>query len=600
MTATPRRLKVYTRRDLARIPHLRGLPQSQREAMEAVAAVLPFRVNEYVLDELIDWSAVPEDPMFQLTFPQPGMLEDNDFLRMYSLVRRGAPEAELRATAREIQQSLNPHPAGQLELNVPVEGSGVVEGTQHKYRETVLFFPSQGQTCHSYCTYCFRWAQFVGIEELKFASREADNLADYVRSHPSVSSVLLTGGDPMVMKTRVLRQYVEPLLDPSLEHLRSIRIGTKAPAYWPYRFVTDDDADDLMRLFEEVRAAGKHLALMAHYSHPVELSTGVAAAAVRRIQDTGAVVRCQAPLIRNVNDRADVWAELWRQQERLGAVPYYMFVERDTGARHYFEVPPGPGLPHLPGCLPAGLGAGAHGARPSMSATPGKVLVDGITTVKGERVFVLKFLQAPGSPSGWACRSSRATTPTPPGWTSCGRPSASRPSSSRGSSRGSTRCRSRPPARGPAAPCRRGACGLLRVPAGVAQFDLATRIDLVTVEAFAHAFQGLGEAAVRAVDLAHLAQELHDQPQAAHQVSVRGIGEPLDLLEPLALPPGVHHAADLEVEPARLRVDPQLALARDDALDDLLGVAAVGSQEGGRHPLVQVALALLEDGGRES
>ena len=44
---------------------------------------------------------------------------------------------------------------------------------QHKYRETVLFFPSQGQTCHAYCTYCFRWAQFVGLDDLKFASREA-------------------------------------------------------------------------------------------------------------------------------------------------------------------------------------------------------------------------------------------------------------------------------------------------------------------------------------------------------------------------------------------------------------------------------------------
>ena len=76
---------------------------------------------------------------------------------------------------------------------------------------------------------------------------------------------------PMVMRTRVLRRFVEPLLSPDLEHVQNIRIGTKAVAYWPQRFVSDEDADDCLRLFEEVIAAGRHLALMGHYSHPVEL-----------------------------------------------------------------------------------------------------------------------------------------------------------------------------------------------------------------------------------------------------------------------------------------------------------------------------------------
>ncbi len=132
-------------------------------------------------------------------------------------------------------------------MNVPMLDSEPLPGMQHKYRETVLFFPAAGQTCHAYCTYCFRWAQFVGIDELKFAARQADKLYDYVRAHKEVRSVLFTGGDPLVMKTKVLRRYVEPLLDPELAHVESIRIGSKALAYWPYKFVTDDDADELMR-----------------------------------------------------------------------------------------------------------------------------------------------------------------------------------------------------------------------------------------------------------------------------------------------------------------------------------------------------------------
>ncbi len=362
--------------------------------MKAVASVLPFRVNNYVLDQLIDWSDIPSDPMYQLTFPQPGMLRLTDYARMLGLIRRGASKEEIKTAARRIQFTLNPHPAGQMELNVPRVGGRVLPGLQHKYRETVLFFPAAGQTCHTYCTYCFRWAQFVGINELRFAGRESEALADYLREHKQVTSVLFTGGDPLVMKTSVLRRYIEPLLDPSLEHVDSIRIGTKALAYWPYRFVTDRDADDLLRLFEEVRNAGKHVAVMAHYSHPRELAPGIAQEAVRRVQDAGATVRCQAPLIRRVNDSADLWAEMWGRQVRLGAVPYYMFVERDTGPKNYFEVPLVRAWEIFIDAYKRVSGLARTARGPSMSATPGKVLVSGVATVQGEDVIVLRFLQA--------------------------------------------------------------------------------------------------------------------------------------------------------------------------------------------------------------
>jgi KamA family protein len=289
---------------------------------------------------------------------------------------------------------MNPHPDGQRELNIPRLNGEPVQGMQHKYRETVLFFPAAGQTCHSYCTYCFRWAQFVGLDKLRFASQRVDQLVQYLRAHPEVTSVLLTGGDPLVMKTSVLRRFVEALLSPELGHVESIRIGTKAPAYWPQRFVSDADADELLRLFERVQRAGRHLTLMAHYSHPRELSTRLAQAAVQRIRSSGAVVRCQTPLIRHVNDSADVWAEMWRRQVRLGAAPYYMFVERDTGPQRYFEVPLARGLDIFNQAYARQSGLGRTARGPSMSATPGKVLVDGVAEIGEEKVFVLKFLQA--------------------------------------------------------------------------------------------------------------------------------------------------------------------------------------------------------------
>jgi KamA family protein len=393
VTPSPRRYRVYLRKDIDSIPELRSLSSDELLAMKAVACVLPFRVNNYVVEELIDWSNVPDDPIYQLTFPQPGMLSESDLAMMMDLVRADAPEAKIKAAAQQIWLRLNPHPAGQKDMNVPRLDGEPLPGMQHKYRETVLFFPSHGQTCHAYCTYCFRWPQFVGMEDFKFANREVKSLVEYLKQHHEVNSVLFTGGDPMIMKASVMRRYIEPLLDPELDHLVSIRIGTKSPAYWPYRYTTDDDADDMLALFEEVQSRGRHLAIMAHYSHPRELDTPAAQDAVRRIRSSGAVVRCQAPLIRHVNDDAKTWSDMWKRQLVLGAIPYYMFVERDTGPKQYFEVPLARALEIYETAYRRVSGLARTVRGPSMSATPGKVVVDGVTEIGGEKVFVLKMIQ---------------------------------------------------------------------------------------------------------------------------------------------------------------------------------------------------------------
>ena len=257
-----------------------------------------------------------------------------------------------------------------------------------------LFFPSQGQTCHAYCTFCFRWAQFVGEKELKISTKDAVGLHRYLADHPRISDVLFTGGDPMIMKTRVMESYLRAFIeDPALAHVQNIRIGTKALTFWPHRFVNDADADDLLRLLADLVRAGRHVAVMAHFNHWQEMRTDVVQDAIRRIRDTGAVIRSQAPLLAQINNDPDIWARMWREQVRLGVIPYYMFVERDTGPRHYFEVP-------LVRCWEvfrsaiqqvSGLGRTVRG--PSMSATPGKVEVLGVQEVAGEKVFVLRFLQ---------------------------------------------------------------------------------------------------------------------------------------------------------------------------------------------------------------
>jgi L-lysine 2,3-aminomutase len=397
MPAVPiagRRFHAYTAKHLDEFTARAGLSPAERLAVRAVATVLPFRTNSYVVDHLIDWEAAPADPIYRLVFPQADMLPEADVGRIASLLDGGGSVAEVKAAVHEVRMRLNPHPAGQLALNTPVLGDEPLPGLQHKYPETVLLFPKQGQTCHAYCTYCFRWAQFVDEPDLKMAMGDTSRLVTYLLEHPEVTGVLVTGGDPMIMGAPVLRRYIEPLLDPRLDHLESIRIGSKSLGYWPQRFVTDPDADDTLRLFEEVVASGRCLAFMAHFSHPRELESPLVAEAVRRIEATGAIIRTQAPLIRSINDDYETWADMWRLQVRMGMVPYYMFIERDTGPQDYYAVPLVRAYEIYRDAYRSVSGLCRTVRGPSMSATPGKVAVDGITEVAGEKVFVLRMIQA--------------------------------------------------------------------------------------------------------------------------------------------------------------------------------------------------------------
>ena len=394
--------KVYTQKNFRSIPQLDGIDREVLDNMSAVAEVFPFRVNNHVVNELIDWTKVPHDPIFQLTFPQPEMLFPEDLARIKELQSRPGQRSELHREVRAIQESLNPHPAAQVEKNVPVENGFEFKGLQHKYNETVLYFPTQGQTCHAYCTYCFRWVQFVGMEDLKFASSNPRHLTDYLSRHPEVNDVLFTGGDPLFMRTRTLARYVEPLLTLKSDTLSSIRMGTKSLAYWPHRYLGDKDADDLLRLFEKVIKSGLHFTIMAHFSHPRELDSPLVQAAVKRILNTGAQMRCQAPLVRHINDDPDVWRALWKKEVRLGMVPYYMFIARNTGPRDYFKVPLVRAHEIFTRAYANVSGLCRTVRGPSMSAEPGKVLVNGTPEIHGERVFALKFIQA--RDTGWVNR----------------------------------------------------------------------------------------------------------------------------------------------------------------------------------------------------
>ena len=115
---------------------------------------------------------------------------------------------------------------------------------------------------------------------------------------------------------------------------------------------------------------------------------------VRAAQGAGTVIRTQAPLIRTINDAPQAWSAMWRAQARMGMIPYYMFVERDTGPQDYFAVPLARAHEIFREAYTSVSGLCRTVRGPSMSATPGKVCVDGVANVAGQQVFVLHLIQA--------------------------------------------------------------------------------------------------------------------------------------------------------------------------------------------------------------
>lgn len=386
--------RTYNLNNLDSIQQLRRLPDDLRQAIPIVGRVFPIRTNNYLLDELIDWDNVKTDPIYKLNFPCREMLLPEHYERMRGLVEGGASISRVREAAREIRFELNPHSVKTMDDTLPAIAGRKQQGIVHSYPETVLFFPAEGQMCHAHCTFCFRWLQFVGDEAEIFTSTDVDALVTYVSEHEEVRDILFTGGDPLFMKTDIIAGYIDRILEADIPHLNTLRFGTKSITYWPYRFLTDPDADALLALFEKIVAKGKHVAIVAHITHTRELSTDAARQAVARIRATGAEIRTQSPLLRHINDTPEILSELWQEEVRLGIIPYYQFIVRDTGAWHYFGVPLVEALEIFRKAYRNVSGICRTVRGPIMSTPHGKVHVLDVQELQGEKTLLLSYLQS--------------------------------------------------------------------------------------------------------------------------------------------------------------------------------------------------------------
>ncbi len=384
--STPR--TAFSARDLAQLTRTYPGLAPHADEIAVTAAVLPFRVTTHVL-ELIRWEDVPDrDPIFALSFPRREMLDPDEFHELES-VRHDAGRFE--AVARRIRERRER--AGQSEIPyVPKLHGRPLRGLQRKYETSLTVFPAASETSRAFGGYGFRAGQFVDAAAGVFELSDPVVLRDYLTAHPEIEDVIYAGLDPLLSAARVLRRFVEPVLES--DGVRSVRFGTALPAYWPGRFLDEPDAEELLGIFAEVASRNKSVSIMFSSSHPRELEAASAREAIAVIRRTGAEIRTQTAIMRGVNDDAATLRALWNEQLRLACVPYDVFLPRDTGAHRIFDV----SIAHavrilaeaardLPSIAPPARG-------PVMSTKYGKIAVAGALEIAGRKAFVLRFARA--------------------------------------------------------------------------------------------------------------------------------------------------------------------------------------------------------------
>ena len=329
-------------RYIRNVDKLENIPEDVRADLQRVAEKYVFRANDYYLD-LIDWKD-PEDPIRQLIIPRIEELED-----------WGKLDASNEAAVT------------------------VAKGVQHKYERTVLLLCNE--VCGAYCRYCFRKRLFM--DENDEVSLDVTEGIDYIRNHPEVTNVLLTGGDPFLMSTRKLVDIFKRLRE--IDHVDIIRIGTKMPAFNPWR-VLDDPA--LLEAIQTYSTPEKRIYVMAHFDHPREL-TEPAIEGLDALMKAGAIVVNQCPLIKGVNDMPGVLGEMYQILERIGVPPYYLFQGRPTEGNEPYEVPLVQGYEIFEAARKVSSGLGRR-ARFCMSHDTGKVEVCGID----EKFIYTRYQQA--------------------------------------------------------------------------------------------------------------------------------------------------------------------------------------------------------------
>ncbi len=258
---------------------------------------------------------------------------------------------------------------GCLEDPLAEENLSPVENLVHKYPDRALFLVSN--QCAMYCRFCTRKRK-VGTDRMRITE---DTLAagyGYLRSHPEIREVLLSGGDPLLLADAKIAAILATLRTiPSIE---VIRIGTRVPSVLPMR---------ITRRLVAILRAHHPLYINTHFNHPLEI-TAEAALACTRLADAGIPLGCQTVLLKGVNDSPEIIRELMLALLRIRVKPYYLFQADLTRGTNHFRTTTGVGIAimrrlygHISGMAVPTFALDAPGGRGKIPLTPQYILQNG-------------------------------------------------------------------------------------------------------------------------------------------------------------------------------------------------------------------------------
>ncbi|MCD6489695.1 MAG: KamA family radical SAM protein [Thermodesulfobacterium sp.] len=276
---------------IIKLDHIDKLPEKEREELKKVSEKFPFRTNEYYLS-LINWED-PEDPIRKISIPS------KEELTVWGKLDASNEKKYTKA-----------------------------RGIEHKYKDTAVILTTN--VCAMYCRFCFRKRLFINKgDEIALDISKA---LDYVKRHPEINNVLLTGGDPLILNTSKLEKILDELSN--FSHVRIVRIGSKMPASNPLRIINDSS---LLRVFEKFNSQkNKKLYLMTHFNHPKEI-TKESKKAIKLVQKTGTITFNQTPILKGINDSAETLKSLIEELSFAGIVPYYFFQCRPVVGNRMFS-----------------------------------------------------------------------------------------------------------------------------------------------------------------------------------------------------------------------------------------------------------------------
>jgi len=203
-------------------------------------------------------------------------------------------------------------------------------GLQHKYSQTALIIATNN--CASYCRFCFR-KRLVGLNSDEVVKKFEDTVG-YIKKHKEINNVLVSGGDPLILKTKWINKFLRLLSD--INHLDFIRIGSKVPIYLPHRILDDQE---LLNVLDKYSLPNRRLYIVTQINHPREI-TDKLVQAISQLQRRNIIINNQTVLMKDINDEAEVMAKLQNRLVAIGINPYYVFQCRPVKrVKKYFQVP---------------------------------------------------------------------------------------------------------------------------------------------------------------------------------------------------------------------------------------------------------------------